>query len=94
MYLAANRWFQCLDWLENDLRSINLYTSMLWNDNDRRLWENIRQSKTRLGSPQMHDVYGLLGWMSVINMLGHRVWSAYRWIYKFWHNLLTKQDSQ
>ena len=72
----------------------HIHTCMLWNDNDRRLWENIRQNKTKLGSIKVYDVYWFLGRMLFINLYGHRVWLTYRWIHKFWNKLFVKQDSK
>jgi hypothetical protein len=67
---------------------------MLRYDNDRRLWENIRQSKTELGSPKVYNVYGILGWVSALGMFGYRIWNIYRGLHKLWNNLFAKQDSR
>ena len=81
----------------------HIYTRMLWYDNDRRLWENIRQLKEadklirdRMAEPHdtLHDVHGDVDRDVLVHLYGYRFWLAYRWICKFWNKLFVKQDSK
>lgn len=87
---------------KND-RTINLYTSMLWNDNDFGLWQNIRSHKNKDREvrhtntnlyDQVYNVHRALGRLLLDNLYGHRVWSIGRWLYKRWNKLSIKQDSK
>ena len=80
-----------------------IYTRMLWYDNDRRLWENIRQLKEadkllrdRVAESHdtLHDVHGNVDRDVLIYLYGYRLWLVYRWTCKLWNKLFAKQGSK
>ena len=86
-----------------NVRTINLYTRMLRNDNDFGLWQNIRSHKNKDREvrytnanlyDQMYNVYRALGRLLLDNLHGHRVRSIGRRLYKRWNKLFVKQDSK
>ncbi len=76
---------------------------MLRNDNDRRLWENIRKAKSDDQISwashahiyaDLHDVHGNVDRIPHDTNYGNKFQLVYRWLYKFWNKLFIKQDSQ
>lgn len=66
---------------------INIYTRMLWYDNDRRLWQNIQQRKREdpvVGHRETNAadrvplMYWFLGWLRSIAAAARAVWDVCR----------------
>lgn len=74
---------------------------MLWNDNDRRLWEDTRKAKRddeiswishAYVHAELHDVHGNVDRIPHDTNYGNRFQLVYRWLHKLWNKLFVKQD--